>query len=157
MQQQPQQQQQQAQFQPNSYQPQQTTTISNGMQQPTPAFQQPVMSPYVVRAPTFRRIKVRHSLFKAGVGLLVFSTVVFVVGYSAPAWSDRTGLWMSCEFGGCNSNTLNGPDWLEAVRVMETIALILFLAAIAVELYQDVFKSPPPVENKAVEILAVLA
>ena len=49
------------------------------------------------------------------------------------------------------------PDWLDAVRSLETLALVCFLVCVAVELYQDVFKSPPPRDNKAVEILAGLA
>ena len=40
---------------------------------------------------------------------------------------------------------------------METFALVCFLVCVGVELYQDVFKSPPPPDNKAVEILAGLA
>ena len=37
---------------------------------------------------------------------------------------------------------------------METLALLCFMLSIGVELYQDVFKSRPPPDNKAVEVLA---
>ena len=40
---------------------------------------------------------------------------------------------------------------------METFALVCFLLCVGVELYQDVFTSPPPADNKAVEILGGLA
>ena len=40
---------------------------------------------------------------------------------------------------------------------METFALVCLAVCVGVELYQDVLKSPPPRDNKAVEILAGLA
>nr|KAG5712447.1 hypothetical protein BaRGS_011421 [Batillaria attramentaria] len=47
--------------------------------------------------------------------------------------------------------------WFNAARAMECLALICFLLAVAVEIYQDVYKIPPPADNKALEALALAA
>lgn len=105
----------------------------------------------------FRRFTSRHPLFIVGCLLALVSTIVFLIGFSAPAWKDMIGLWLNCENRDACKNIVGvGPDWLEAVRAMECLALIFFALAIFVEVYQD-FSSPPPPENKAVEALAGLA
>ncbi|XP_076459410.1 uncharacterized protein LOC143292752 [Babylonia areolata] len=149
------------------------------MQQPVPAAaqpqqQQPVMvpmqqtaapQPYAVVTPaagnktTVRRIRFRHIFFKVGLAALVVAMILFIVGFSAPRWGIAPtdfGLWEKCS-GSCYNFVGSGPAWLDAVRSMEVLALVCFILSVAVELYQDVFKSPPPKDNKAVEILGVAA
>ena len=80
-------------------------------QYPPPQAMAPVTYPAMTptnKPPTFRRIIVRHTLFKAGVGGLFLSTLLFIVGYSAPAWANQDGLWLSCGYS-CTSNTGAGP------------------------------------------------
>ncbi|XP_076458243.1 uncharacterized protein LOC143291976 [Babylonia areolata] len=105
---------------------------------------------------TVRRIFHRHDLFRLGFLGLLLAAVMFAVGFSVPAWADQMGLWVSCAFRPCQ-DVKTGPAWFHAARSMEVLALICFILSVAVELYQDVFKSPPPKDNKAVEILGVAA
>ena len=76
-----------------------------------PAAAYPAMMP-MAKPPTFRRLRVRHTLFKVGVGGLLFATLLFIVGYSAPAWSNRIGLWLSCSSSRCASNVGSGQGEL---------------------------------------------
>ncbi|XP_076460232.1 uncharacterized protein LOC143293326 [Babylonia areolata] len=109
-------------------------------------------------SPTFRRISVRNVEFKIGFGGLFLSTCLFIVGFSVPSWTNSTGLWKICDrYDNCRSNVGVGPPWLDAVRSMETLALLCFLVCLAVVLYEEVFRHPPPPETRAVEVLAALA
>ena len=69
------------------------------------------MMPMTPKPPTvtFRRIQARHTLFKLGVGGLLLATLLFTLGFSAPAWLDRSGLWMDCSYGTCFTNMGVGP------------------------------------------------
>ena len=81
-------------------------------QYPPPQAMAPVTYPAMTptnKPPTFRRIIVRHTLFKAGVGGLFLSTLLFIVGFSVPAWTDRRGLWRNCMFPTCFGNVGGGP------------------------------------------------
>ena len=66
----------------------------------------PAMIP-MISPPTFRRITARHAIFKVGVGGILLSALLFIVGYSAPAWIGQSGLWMTCG-SSCVSNVGNG-------------------------------------------------
>ena len=80
-------------------------------QQYTASAPYPVMMP-MVSHPTFRRINARHATFRVGVGGIFLSALLFIVGYSAPAWIDQKGLWMSCG-SSCVSNVASGRgEWV---------------------------------------------
>ena len=82
-------------------------------QQYTASAPYPAMMP-MVSHPTFRRIKARHAIFKVGVGGIFLSALLFIVGYSAPAWIDQSGLWMSCG-SSCVSNVASGSGDVSCV------------------------------------------
>ncbi|XP_076459409.1 uncharacterized protein LOC143292751 [Babylonia areolata] len=121
----------------------------------------PVVTPAAYSRTTVRRIRFRHRHFRAGFGSLVVAMILFTVGFSAPRWAiamNDFGLWESC-IGrrSCQDNVEDVLVWMDAVRIVEVLALVCFILSVAVELYQDVFNSPQPKDNKAVEILGVVA
>ncbi|XP_076458539.1 uncharacterized protein LOC143292235 [Babylonia areolata] len=146
---------------PAAAQPQQQQPVMVPMQLTAAPQPYPVVTPAAYSRTTVRRIRFRHRHFRAGFGSLVVAMILFTVGFSAPRWAiamNDFGLWESCiGRGSCHDNVGGGPAWLDAVRSMEVLALVCFILSVAVELYQDVFKSPPPEDNKAVEILGVAA
>ncbi|KAK7114583.1 uncharacterized protein [Littorina saxatilis] len=86
----------------------------------------------------------RPSGYKAGVFLLFFAVVVFIVGYAAPTWASadtflsikiHAGLWMTCTFVSLDGHG-DGPHfcsfwsvrhiaaWFHVVRLLECLCLV---------------------------------
>ncbi|KAK7112933.1 uncharacterized protein [Littorina saxatilis] len=102
----------------------------------------------------------RHVLHKQGVIGVTLATLLFVIGYSVPAWTtSQLGLWMWCSADVCSTNVVSHNDtWMHVVRGLECLALLAFIVCILVEVMQDFYLTVPPSRrNKTVEILAFLA
>ena len=46
----------------------------------------------------------RHVLHKIGVVGVMLATLLFLVGFSVPAWAAQSGLWMRCSSDACTTN-----------------------------------------------------
>ncbi|KAK7111275.1 uncharacterized protein [Littorina saxatilis] len=109
--------------------------------------------------PKFCRLPARHFLFKMAHGGLFVTLVLFLLGVFGPAWRSRDGLWTrcACPYPYCPHSFCGNSPYINAVRACEVLALLSLLACVCVALYQEVLKTPPPPDTKAVEILAGLA
>ena len=74
------------------------------MQQPATMAMMPAMTAGSAQR---RRISARHTLFKVAFSGLLLAVVLFIVGFSAPGWANKSGLWMSCSYR-CFSNVGRG-------------------------------------------------
>lgn len=97
-------------------------------------------------------------LHKLGSATLVPATVMFVVGFSVPAWRQGMGLWSLCQGDICVSGfTHNSAPLLHAVLVAECIALFVLVMTACVSIYQEFFRHPSAADNRIVEILATVS
>ncbi|KAJ8321888.1 hypothetical protein KUTeg_000359 [Tegillarca granosa] len=90
--------------------------------------------------------------------LAIFGFILHLIGFATPFWrvlpfrwkglNDEDednllgfdeGLWRKCANGLCSSVEVAGRDWLQAVRVFESIALISSMVAIATVLFQMLY------------------
>lgn len=118
--------------------------------------------------------KERHLAYRLGFLSLLASVAVYVLGFSLPYWSllrlqalgysDQTiGLWQSCLQGStaCISNVHgNNPPWINAARVMATLALALFAVVVVSGCYRNLTTLGQLKEHtsgRQVECIAIIA
>ncbi|XP_076459903.1 uncharacterized protein LOC143293009 [Babylonia areolata] len=100
-----------------------------------------------------------HMLHRLGAMGVLLATFLFLLGFSVPAWTTGSGLWMTCSPSSCMANLHSPADgWMTTVRVMECIALLAYVLCCVMEILQDCFHynlhSP---YDRAVEILGGIA
>ncbi|KAK7477787.1 hypothetical protein BaRGS_00030970 [Batillaria attramentaria] len=104
------------------------------------------------------RWRERHVLHKLGSVGLVPATLLFVVGFSVPAWRLGVGLWTRCQFEVCISDVShNSTPMLYAVLTSECVALFLFLLSLCATVYQEFYKNPAKPDDRLVEVSATAA